>query len=58
MQTVDQIVEEHLKASEKLRKRLRADPTAGFYTKNHIQLCVRNPDCIKGYFRPLADSVA
>ena len=33
-------------------------PTAGFYSKNHIQLCVRNRDCIKGYFRPLADSVA
>ena len=33
-------------------------PTAGFYSKNHIQLCVRNRDCIKGYFRPLADSGA
>jgi len=26
MQTVDQIVEEHLKASNRLRKKLRADP--------------------------------
>ena len=26
---------------------------AGFHTKNHIQLCVRNIGCIKGYFRPL-----
>jgi hypothetical protein len=26
---------------------------AGFYAKNHIQICVRNPECIKGYFRPL-----
>ncbi|OBU18356.1 hypothetical protein AYY19_00260 [Photobacterium aquimaris] len=28
-------------------------PTAGFREKNHIQICVRNPNCIKGYFRPL-----
>ena len=28
-------------------------PTAGFRKKNHIQICVRNPNCIKGYFRPL-----
>jgi hypothetical protein len=28
---------------------------AGFRAKNHIQLCVRNIACIKGYFRPLAD---
>jgi hypothetical protein len=26
---------------------------AGFKEKNHIQICVRNPNCIKGYFRPL-----
>ena len=26
-------------------------PNAGFKEKNHIQLCVRNPNCIKGYFR-------
>lgn len=26
---------------------------AGFASKNHIQLCVCNPSCIKGYFRPL-----
>lgn len=26
---------------------------AGFHAKNHIQLCVRNVACIKGYFRPL-----
>ena len=24
---------------------------AGFQEKNHIQICVRNPNCIKGYFR-------
>lgn len=28
-------------------------PSAGFKEKNHIQICVRNPNCIKGYFRPL-----
>jgi len=28
---------------------------AGFAAKNHIQVCVRNPTCIKGYFRPLDD---
>jgi len=26
---------------------------AGFSTKNHIQVCVRDPKCIKGYFWPL-----
>jgi hypothetical protein len=29
---------------------------AGFHAKNHIQLCVRNVACIKGYFRPLGES--
>jgi hypothetical protein len=27
-------------------------PNAGFKEKNHIQICVRNPNCIKGYFKP------
>lgn len=27
-------------------------PTAGFKEKNHIQICIRNPNCIKGYFLP------
>ena len=27
-------------------------PNAGFSEKNHIQICVRNPNCIKGYFLP------
>ncbi|MDE5586629.1 MAG: hypothetical protein K2I92_09915 [Muribaculaceae bacterium] len=27
-------------------------PTAGFFNKNHIQLCIRNNDCIIGYFLP------
>jgi len=26
-------------------------PNAGFLDKNHIQICIRNPNCIKGYFR-------
>lgn len=25
--------------------------TAGFYEKSHVQICVRNPDCIKGVFK-------
>lgn len=28
-------------------------PGAGFSEKNHIQLCIRNPNCIKGFFKPL-----
>jgi hypothetical protein len=28
-------------------------PGAGFDSKSHIQIAVRNLDCIKGYFRPL-----
>ncbi len=28
---------------------------AGFAAKNHIQVCVRNPAAVKGYFRPLGD---
>jgi len=27
-------------------------PNAGFREKNHVQICVRNPNCIKGYFLP------
>lgn len=26
-------------------------PTAGFYMRTHVQLCVCNPDCIKAVFR-------
>ncbi len=29
-------------------------PNAGFNDRNHIQLCVVNPHCVQGYFRPLA----
>ena len=28
-------------------------PGAGFRSDNHIQLCVRKTECIKGYFRPV-----
>jgi hypothetical protein len=28
-------------------------PNSGFREKNHIQICIRNPNCIKGYFAPL-----
>lgn len=28
-------------------------PGAGFRGKTHVQLCIRNPKCIKGYFVPL-----
>ena len=28
-------------------------PQAGFHEHNHIQVCVRSPECILGYFRPL-----
>ena len=30
-----------------------AYPSAGFREKNHIQICVRNTNCIKGFFVPL-----
>lgn len=30
-------------------------PTAGFMEKSHIQVCIRNPNCIKGYFSPLKE---
>lgn len=29
-------------------------PGAGFKEKNHIQICVINPNCIKGYFKPMS----
>jgi hypothetical protein len=30
-------------------------PGAGVHEFNHIQICVRNPRCIKGYFRVLSE---
>ena len=29
-------------------------PNASFRTKDHIQICIRNYNCIKGYFIPRA----
>lgn len=29
-----------------------AFPGAGVQLKNHIQICIRNPNCIKGFFKP------
>ncbi len=31
-------------------------PGAGFNEKTHIQICIRNPNCIKGYFIPRSKS--
>jgi hypothetical protein len=33
----------------------RLYPNAGFRERNHVQLCVRDPAAIKGYFRVLPD---
>ena len=30
---------------------------SGFREHNHIQICVRNRACIKGYFRPIRDGI-
>lgn len=30
----------------------RLYPNAGFAEKNHIQICICNPNCIKGFFHP------
>ena len=32
-------------------------PGAGFHDKNHIQICIRNPNCIKGFFIPRKEIV-
>ncbi|MBS1660515.1 MAG: hypothetical protein JST68_05635 [Bacteroidetes bacterium] len=29
-----------------------AFPNAGIFSKNHIQICIRNPNCIQGFFLP------
>lgn len=31
-------------------------PSAGFRLENHIQLCVVNPNCIRGYFSPRTEN--
>lgn len=41
---------QELKTSYSVLKELYAN--AGFREKNHIQICVCNPNCIKGYFLP------
>lgn len=33
-------------------------PDAGFREKNHIQICICNPNCIKAYFRPRMEKTA
>lgn len=30
----------------------RIYPTSGFMEQSHIQICIRNPNCIKGFFAP------
>ena len=32
-------------------------PGAGFKDKNHLQLCIVNPNCIKGFFWPKEENV-
>jgi len=29
---------------------------SGFMDKTHIQICIRNPNCIKGYFNPIKEN--
>jgi hypothetical protein len=36
----------------------RIYPESGFFEKTHIQICVRNPACIKGVFRVPADQLS
>lgn len=31
-------------------------PNSGFREKTHIQICIRNYDCIKGYFDPITET--
>ncbi len=30
----------------------QAFPGSGINSKNHIQVCIRNLDCVKGFFKP------
>ncbi|MCL1982208.1 MAG: hypothetical protein FWG53_03815 [Clostridiales bacterium] len=30
---------------------------SGFNSKTHVQICIRNPNCIKGYFSPLSENI-
>lgn len=46
-----------LPAYDSIRAPFREDtelyPGAGFHRRTHVQVAVRNLDCIKGYFRPI-----
>lgn len=56
--TFEQVLYHHqeLEPSDSIRGAFiegkRIYPNSGFYEKTHIQICVRNPNCIKGYFAP------
>lgn len=58
IQTVHQLHEDdaHLRPYDSVRgvfwEGHEIYPNAGFSEKNHIQICVCNPNCIKGYFLP------
>lgn len=65
LRNLDCAVIEHLHTSRKLRGERPYDSVrgvflegddiyknAGFKEQTHIQLCIRNPNCIKGYFAP------
>jgi hypothetical protein len=59
IETIHQIRDErHLLAYDSVRSIFPEGeavyPTAGFLNRNHIQLCIRNPNCIKGFFIPRA----
>lgn len=32
-------------------------PGARIEKKNHVQICIRNTDCIKGYFKPIENNI-
>jgi len=34
------------------KRKERRTKVAGLFAKSHIQICVRNPNCIKGFFMP------
>ncbi len=48
--------DEHLRAFDSVRgvfwEGEELYPDAGFREKDHIQICVRNPNCIRGFFYP------
>lgn len=65
LRNLDCAVIEHLHTSRKLKGERPYDSVrgvflegddiyknAGFKEQTHIQLCIRNPNCIKGYFAP------